>query len=326
MRAPDHACEVFAACDFPVTSGVNHGDPLGAATEVSLGDVFRLAQGAQPLRLAFTREAGVPHVAAGSRAGLPGARITLAGLHTLMAPDGDRVQMLVLRQDAPRADFVLPMSPIGTGIDYTLIHAQEAAQDVPIADLLCVSFARGTRIALGGGAQCPVERLEPGTRILTRDHGPQPLRWLGRATLRGLGAFAPVVITAGTLGNTGDLLVSQHHRMFLYLRDRGPDVARAELLVQARHLVDGEGVYLREGGMVDWFSLVFERHEIVYAEGIPAESLMVTEATLQRLPEGIARDVRARFPGLTHAQHTGLEAGREVARGLDLTRRRRRRD
>ena len=32
--------------------------------------------------------------------------------------------------------------------------------------------------------------------LLTRDHGPQPLRLLGRATLRAHGAFAPVVILA----------------------------------------------------------------------------------------------------------------------------------
>lgn len=319
-QPPLHRCEVFAARDLRVTTGVNVGDALGGVEETCLGDICRLGTGAAARRLSLIRDRGRQTVAGDSAVGLPGAPISVLARHTMMAPDGDRVQVLVLRQTAPDADFILPMSPLGAAIPYTLVQVEEAAQDAPLADLLCVSFARGTSITLGGGTQCPVERLEPGMRVLTRDHGPQPLRWLGRATLRGHGAFAPVVIGAGTLGNSGDLVVSQHHRMFLYLRERGPEVARAELLVQARHLVDGEAVYLREGGVVDWFSLIFERHEIVYAEGIRAESLLVTEATLSRLPEPLAAEVKRRFPTLSHVQHVGLEAGREIAGTLGRTR------
>ena len=68
----------------------------------------------------------------------------------------------------------------------------------------------------------------------------------------------------------------------------------------------------REGGFVDYHSLVFDRHEIIYAEGIPAESLMVNEATVSRLPPELADEVRARFPGLSQSQHFGTEAGREL--------------
>ena len=165
-------------------------------------------------------------------------------------------------------------------------------------------------IALADGRQVAIEALRPGDRVLTRDHGGQPLRWIGSATLRAVGAFAPVVITAGTLGNAGDLIVGQHHRMFLYQRERARLAGTAELLVQAKHLVDGERVFLREGGFVDYFSLVFDRHEIVYAEGIPAESLMVNDATLTHLPDELAEEVKARFPGLSQHQHFGTEAGR----------------
>ncbi len=159
----------------------------------------------------------------------------------------------------------------------------------------------------------------PGDRVLTRDHGPQPVRFIGRATLRAQGSFAPVVITAGTLGNSGDLIVSQHHRMFLYQRNRSKLVKTAELLVQAKHLVDGDRVFLRDGGFVDYLSLVFDRHEIVYAEGIPAESLMVNDATLSVLPAELADEVKARFPGLSHNQHFGTEAGRIVLDEIGAT-------
>jgi hypothetical protein len=126
-----------------------------------------------------------------------------------------------------------------------------------------------------------------------------------------VGAFAPVVISAGTLGNSGDLIVSQHHRMFLYQREKKAGLPTSELLIQAKHLVDNDHVFIREGGFVDYFSLVFDHHEIVYAEGIPAESLMVNDATVSRLPTDLSTEVKARFPGLTQNQHFGTEAGRQ---------------
>ena len=88
-------------------------------------------------------------------------------------------------------------------------------------------------------------------------------------------------------------------------------MATSELLVQAKHLVDGERIFLRESGFVDYFSLVFDHHEIIYAEGVPAESLMVNDATVNRLPAALSADVKARFPGLSQGQHFGTEAGRQ---------------
>jgi len=99
--------------------------------------------------------------------------------------------------------------------------------------------------------------------------------------------------------------------MFLYQRERRAGLKTSELLVQAKHLVDGERVFLREGGFADYFSLVFDKHEIIYAEGVPAESLMVNDATVSRLPGDLSADVRERFPGLSQNQHFGTEAGRQ---------------
>ncbi|MDP3378026.1 MAG: Hint domain-containing protein [Brevundimonas sp.] len=226
-----------------------------------------------------------------------------------MGEEGDKVDLLVLcLPDGSR--YALPLSPMATLTDYTLLRVEPAPEETGLSDLLCISFARGTLITLANGAQTPIETLTPGDRILTRDHGGQPVRWIGRATLKAVGPFAPVVITMGTLGNAGDLIVSQHHRMFLYQRQKVAGLPTAELLVQAKHLVDGERVFLREGGYVDYLSLVFDRHEIIYAEGVPAESLMVNDATVNRLPAELSADVKSRFPGLSQVQHFGTEAGR----------------
>lgn len=308
---PGHACQLFAAEDIFVTIGVNSGDGLALPDEVVPGDIYELDDRAQPLRLVMTRPAAGadPKVAAGSAVGVEGGKVQTAARYTMMSPDGDKVEILLLIVD--NRLYALPLSPLSAQHDYTLVQIDTAPEETRLSDLMCVSFARGTMITLATGQQKPVEQLKRGDKVLTRDHGPQALRLLGRASVRAHGAFAPVVILAGTLGNSGDLIVSQHHRMFIYQRKRIPGLPTSELLVQAKHLVDDENVFIREGGAVDYFSLVFDHHEIIYAEGIPAESLMVNDATVSRLPPEIASELAASFPGLAQVQHFGTEASRQ---------------
>lgn len=310
---PLQSAQVFDAEDIYVHHGVNLGDGIGADEPPCPGDIYHLDPAAAPRRLEIAGRAVGPS----SEFGRPGAPVSVTARCQMMGPEGDAVDLLVLDLGGLRA--ALPLSPMGPRIDYTLLAVEEAPQETPLADLLCVSFARGTSITLGDGRPKAIEDLRPGDLVLTRDHGRQPVAWVGRATLRAVGPFAPVVISRSAFGNAADLILSPHHRIFLYQRDRRPGLPTAELLVQAKHLVDGETVFRREGGFVDYFSLVFARHEIIYAEGIPAESLMVTEATLARLPPEIAAEVKARFPGLTHAPHFGTEAGRALIVSLGDT-------
>lgn len=310
LPLPGRACQVLAAEDIRVTQGVNAGEVLEGPESACPGDLYCLQPAHRPLRLLISPGEGGPQVAPGSAVGREGDPLRLEARYALMSADGNQVELVLLTLPGG-GRFALPLSPMAARTDYTLLKIEPAPRDIGLADLLCISFARGTLITLATGAQCPIEHLAPQDRVLTRDHGPQPLRWLGQATLRALGVFAPVVITRGTLGNSGDLIVSQHHRMFLYQRQRLAGMATAELLVQARHLVDGERIFLREGGFVDYFALVFDRHEIIYAEGIPAESLLVNETTLSRLPKALSGEMQARFPGLSQDQHFGSEAGRQ---------------
>jgi hypothetical protein len=307
---PHQACQVLAAEDIFVSLGVNQGDGLGGPDEVCPGDIYQIDPDHSPLRLIVeSDQSHGQRISEGSAVGRPGQAVQLEARYDLMGDEGDRVALLLLRL-AGGGRFALPLSPMAVGADYTLVKVEEAPADTGLADLLCVSFLRGTMITLATGEQRAIEDLVPGDRVLTRDHGGQPLRWVGKATLRAVGPFAPVVIPKGTLGNAGDLIVSQHHRMFLYQRERRAGVPTSELLVQARHLADGETIFIREGGFADYFSLVFDRHEIIYAEGVPAESLMVSETTVHRLPPEFSEEVRARFPGLSQNQHFGTEAGR----------------
>jgi hypothetical protein len=320
---PGQLCQVFASDDFFVTIGVNLNEGLSSLDEACLGDIYELVQDAAPHKLLLARGGDSQIIAQGSSLGTAGAKVTIEARFTMLAPGGDKVELLALHIAADAGDgggyFVLPLSPMGEQIEYTLIQAEEPQPDERLSDLLCISFARGTMITLGDGSQKPIERLAVGDRVLTRDHGPQALLWIGQVTLRAVGAYAPVVISSGVLGNNGDLVVSQHHRMFLYQRNRSKAVPKSEILVQAKHLVNGDTVILREIGFVDYYSLVFDAHEIIYAEGIPAESLMVSEATVSRLPPELAAEVKQRFPKLSQMQHFGVEAGPQELAAMGLT-------
>ncbi|MFN0116344.1 MAG: Hint domain-containing protein [Paracoccaceae bacterium] len=311
---PAYTAHVYEADAIWVVSGANQGDAIAEAGFCEPGDVYRLDPSAHPIRLKLLGPQatdGTQLIAAGSQIGAAGDEVRLLSALTLMSADGDRVEVLIVRHEAA-GRLALPLSPMAPRTDYTLVDARDEVRGARLADMVCVSFAAGTLITLPGGAQRAIEALVPGDLVLTRDNGPQPVRWIGKATLRAIGSFAPVVIAAGTLGNDADLVVSPHHRIFLYQRGAHRIGGTAEILVQAKHMVDGQSVTRREGGFVDYMSLVFDNHEIVYAEGVPAESLMVTDDTLTVLPEAIADEVKARFPGLRHRQHFGTEVNRQA--------------
>lgn len=315
---PSQACRVFRARDIFVRSGVNRGDPLTQPDEICIGDRYLLDEQARSLRLSLQWGGAAQTLAPDSDLGQAGERLQLLARYTMLTDEGEKVDLLLLHLKESAESLFLPLSPIGARISYTLIDVERNPRAERLADLLCIAFAQGTRIALGDGNLCPVGDLEPGMKVLTRDHGPQPLRWLGKTTMRAVGSAAPVVITAGAIGNEEDLIISQHHRIFLYRRRPPNGVNTSEMLIQAKHLVDDSRIYIREGGYVDYFSLIFDRHEIIYAEGVSAESLLVTETTLSHLPPEMAEEVATLFPGLSHSQHFGTEAGREFMDGINL--------
>lgn len=328
-----HAVHVYAGAQLRVIDGANAGDPLPLPADSIAGDYYRLADGAQPAQMlldlitaseappaspasaAMGQRPVAGRIAAGSATGQPGEAVVLLGRLSLMAPDGDLVELLVL-QTASAGRLALALSPLRARLTYTLIAADAAPGPLRLAETVAGAFARGTHIALGDGRQCPVEALQPGDSIITRDNGLQPLRWIGSVRLRAEGGFAPVSFLPGAMGNPRALTVSPHHRMFLYRPDARPLAGASELLVQARHLVDGRTVLRREGGFVEYFSLVFDQHEVIYAEGLPCESLMVCPQTLFRLPADLADPLGRAFPGLNQRLHHGADIATAIVSRL----------
>jgi hypothetical protein len=291
--APAAATEtlsVVPSAGFVVTLGAARGDGLGIADDLVLDDIYQLSPEAPRLPLAaMVAPDGRMAVAAGSATGRAGNALHLDCCLTLAEPDGHLIEMLVLVEvegGAVAEIYGLPLGPLEPKRDYRLVGLDRHAATARLAQAASASFARGTRITMASGAQVPVEALRAGDRVLTRDDGAQPIRWIGHRTVRATGAFAPVVIRQGALNNAHDLVLAPDHRIFVWQRQDRLGAGRAEVLVKVRHLVNGDTVQIREGGHVDYFQLVFDDHQIVYAEGIAAESVVVDPRTRAALPAG----------------------------------------
>ena len=112
-----------------------------------------------------------------------------------------------------------------------------------------VCFRNGTLILTERG-NVPVEDLRIGDMVITRDHGAQPLRWIGSrhvdaALLQAFARMRPIRIRAGALG-TGlperDLYVSQQHRVLVASAIAQRMFGAAEILVAAKHLTEIAGI------------------------------------------------------------------------------------
>ncbi len=156
-------------------------------------------------------------------------------------------------------------------------------------------FARGTMIRTPDGER-PVEALTTGDLIETRDHGPQPLRWLGSRTVSATGRFAPVVIEAGTFGFHRRLVVSPQHRILLTHWMAELMFGEDEVLVAAKDLVNDCSVRIQEGGTVEYFHLLFDRHQIVWSDGLETESFLPGPSVMSDFDDRVRDEVLSLFP------------------------------
>ncbi len=325
MTSPHQAAQtidVYRAADLTVVNGANLGDPLSFADDLDLDDVYELRRAARTVPLSLAPCAGATFsVAPDSATGRAGAAVHLDACLTVMTGNGQTTEILILVEvdSAGMADavYALPLATIQPRVAYALVGIDRDGARQRYAEMACVSFTRGTRITMASGAQTPVENLQVGDRVLTRDAGVQELRWVGQSTKRAVGAFAPVQIRAGTLHNTDDLLVSPDHRLFIYQRSDVVGAGRAEVLVRARHLVNGSSVTRQQGGFVDYFQLLFDAHRIIYAEGIAAETLLVDTRTRDALPEALANPSQRPLPQQHARPHLEFEIDETLLRDID---------
>ncbi|MEO1777388.1 MAG: Hint domain-containing protein [Pseudomonadota bacterium] len=142
-----------------------------------------------------------------------------------------------------------------------------------------VCLAAGTPIATARG-DVVIEALRVGDHVLTRDHGLQPLRAKTMQTMvfrTRHDRARPVMIHANRLGPghpRTDIVLSPQHRVL-------DCTGATERLIPAHRLTGRAGIRRMRGvRQVQYLNLLFDRHEVIYAAGLPVESLLLTSATV----------------------------------------------
>ena len=173
-------------------------------------------------------------------------------------------------------------------------------------------FAPGTLITTPDGP-CAVEHLRVGDLVSTADHGPQPLRWIGRRceTFQSdEDKHLPIEIKASSLGDGmpwRDLVVSPQHRMVLSGTHVHEMFDAPEVLALAKALTGRDGIGRIEGReQITYFALLFERHEIIFAEGAATESFRPGPVTLAEFSPEHREQIYAIYPRLREEPVDGL--------------------
>ncbi|PFG63357.1 Ca2+-binding RTX toxin-like protein [Thioclava sp. ES.031] len=170
-------------------------------------------------------------------------------------------------------------------------------------------FTPGTLIATPRG-EVPVETLREGDKVLTRDNGIQEVRWAGRAEmsrerLQHAPHLKPVLIRKGSLGNDlpeRDMMVSPNHRMLVANDKTALYFEEHEVLVAAKHLVANRGVDTVETLGTSYLHFMFDRHEVLLANGSWTESFQPGDQTLGGMGNSQRQEIFEIFPDLQTAK------------------------
>ena len=240
-----------------------------------------------------------------------GHGVTQAAIDASADTDGDGIADVVddvVGYDANDADidgagnFTLADTDNDTAPDGT--GAVPLTNDLDFRDVIC--FSRGTMISTKRG-EVAVEDMSEGDLVLTADNGYQRLRWIGSqmVTAQRLDDepnLRPIKISKGALGvNTpsSDLVVSPQHRVLVRSKIASRMFDTPEILVAAKFLLSVGGVSeVTDCDGVEYFHLLFDRHEVISSDGAWTESLFTGPQALKSVGPDARAEIMALFPEL----------------------------
>ena len=200
--------------------------------------------------------------------------------------------------------------------------------DAPTPGVTNVCFASGTLLATPEGER-PVEHLKVGDKVVTVDQGVKSIAWVFSKTWSPSEVvrspnLAAVLISKGAFGlglPSQDLRLSQLHRVLV----QGPIAKRmfdvAEVLIPAKALLALEGVCIElPKDDITYYHVMLESHEVLYANGILAESLYLGRQALKSVPKPYWQEIETILGTSIDTIHKGLDQV-QPARVLSRTKR-----
>ena len=193
-------------------------------------------------------------------------------------------------------------------IDLTLLNGGAAVTgtDLTFDNTNVVCFARGTMIETETGPRA-IECLNVGDMVWTTGNGYQPIRWIGSRLCDSIDLIAhhnlrPIRISPKALGSdvpSRELLVSPQHRVLIRSVIANRMFGADKVLVAAKKLIGIDGITRADDiDRVEYFHMMFERHEVVISNGAPTESLFAGQEALKALTEEARAELFDIFPDL----------------------------
>jgi Hint domain-containing protein len=147
-----------------------------------------------------------------------------------------------------------------------------------IPSIIC--FTPGTMITTPRGP-VRVEDLMVDDLVITADNGLQAIRWIGRKRITGARLMAfpklrPIRIRKDAFGPgmpSRDMHVSPQHRMLIDSNRTILDHGEHEVLAPAKGLINDYSITVDyKVKYTDYIHILFDRHEIIFANNTPTES------------------------------------------------------
>lgn len=210
--------------------------------------------------------------------------------------DGHRSYPATFIEHAPDRDPLI-MFPDGLPpVSTDLWVVRTIGEDAPIrrtndfgGGVIC--FTDSTMIRTPDGVR-PVDEIGEGDWVQTKDNGAQKVVWRGSRRMTGARFYAvpelrPIRIRAHALHSDEpdrDLLVSPQHRMMVKGKMAQALFNTDEVLVAAEHLVNDYSIFVDYNvDQTTYHHLMFEHHQIVWANGIESESFHPANTSLKTL-------------------------------------------
>lgn len=99
-------------------------------------------------------------------------------------------------------------------------------------------------------------------------------------------------------GQERDLIVSPQHRVLFQGYRAELLFGESEVLVAAKHLIDGMDVTQDEAESVTYVHILFDQHEVIFAEGAATESFHPGDIGFSAVSEEAREELFAIFPEL----------------------------
>lgn len=195
----------------------------------------------------------------------------------------------------------------------TLLRATGVTSEGPldVGDLGPPCFVAGTRIETERGMTA-IQDIQVGDLVRTLDNGLQPVRWHGRRKVPALGNRAPIRFAPGAIGNAQELLVSAQHKILVSGWRAELLFGEADVLVAAAHLVNVDTIHRAPRRHIQYHHLMFDRHEIILADGVPTESFYPGDYILQ--DDALREEVMDLFPEMIGHAGPDWQTARTVLR------------